>query len=250
MYYVILIVFILLQYEPPDEGNAKKDAQSLLVNGNGHEKRHKNKRSHQGPQPKFVNRKKPKHNDENNVGKKKKDKPTTIEQFNSRRRKLWAAILKKEISKGQKARNFNQKERLANKKRIAVQCMRAVRQKAMLSQRFTKETHSRAKRLTREMQNHWKKFDKIERQLKRKEEKEAEEQQKMDVQLLEAKRQQRKLNFLITQTEIFAHFMANKVGSTSTDEAQILEQLDEKQPLPLLTLIDDYDRYYIHLLLN
>ena len=58
----------------------------------------------------------------------------------------------------------------------------------------------------------------------------------MDVQLLEAKRQQRKLNFLITQTEIFAHFMANKVGSASQDEKEILGQLDEKQPLPLTTI--------------
>ena len=63
----------------------------------------------------------------------------------------------------------------------------------------------------------------------------------MDLQLLEAKRQQRKLNFLITQTEIFAHFMSNKVGSASQDESEILGQLDEKQPLPLTTLVDDYD---------
>ena len=89
------------------------------------------------------------------------------------RRKLYAAILKKEISKGQKARNFNQKERINNKKRIAVQCMRAVRQKAMMSQRFNKETLSRAKRLTREMQNHWKKHDRIDKQEKRKLEKEV-----------------------------------------------------------------------------
>ena len=105
--------------------------------------------------------------------KSKKERPTTIDQLNSRRRKLYAAILKKEISKGQKARNFNQKERINNKKRIAVQCMRAVRQKAMMSQRFTKETLSRAKRLTREMQNHWKKHDRIDKQEKRKLEKEV-----------------------------------------------------------------------------
>ena len=86
--------------------------------------------------------------------------------------------------------------------------MRAVRQKAMLSQRFTKETQSRAKRLTREMQNYWKKFDRVEKQQRRQEEKEAEHQQKMDLQLLEAKRQQRKLNFLITQTELVSFIYA------------------------------------------
>lgn len=47
---------------------------------------------------------------------------------------------------------------------------------------------------------------------RRQAEKEAEEQRKLDVELMEARRQQRKLNFLITQTELYAHFMAKKLG--------------------------------------
>ncbi len=46
-------------------------------------------------------------------------------------------------------------------------------------------------------QVYWRKFDRVERQQKRQLEKEAEEQEKLDLQLLEAKRQQRKLNFLV-----------------------------------------------------
>lgn len=49
---------------------------------------------------------------------------------------------------------------------------------------------------------------------RRQAEKEAEEQRKLDVELMEARRQQRKLNFLITQTELYAHFMAKKLGSS------------------------------------
>ncbi len=171
----------------------------------------------------------------------KKEKPTTIEQLNAKRRKLRSAITKKEVSKGHKARNFNQKERLVQRKRVAVQCMRAVRQKAMASQRLTKETLTRAKKLTREMQNYWKKFDRVERQQKRQMEKEIEEQQKIDVQLLEAKRQQRKLNFLITQTELYAHFIANKIAGEGEQSEQILSQLDEATPLPITTITDSYD---------
>jgi DNA helicase INO80 len=48
---------------------------------------------------------------------------------------------------------------------------------------------------------------------RRQAEKEAEEQRKLDVELMEARRQQRKLNFLITQTELYAHFMAKKLGN-------------------------------------
>jgi len=42
------------------------------------------------------------------------------------------------------------------------------------------------------------------------------------------KRQQRKLNFLITQTELYAHFMARKLtGGTDVDRDAILNNFDE-----------------------
>lgn len=104
-----------------------------------------------------------------------------------------------------------------------------------------KETVWRAKRLTREMQAYWKRFDRVEKQQKRQQEKEEEQQRKMDVELLEAKRQQRKLNFLITQTELYAHFMAKKIGGTAEDEDTILERLDEEKPVGRMAEIDDYD---------
>ena len=43
------------------------------------------------------------------------------------------------------------------------------------------------------------------------------------------KRQQRKLNFLITQTELYAHFMARKItGATEADKERILSRLSEE----------------------
>jgi len=42
------------------------------------------------------------------------------------------------------------------------------------------------------------------------------------------KRQQRKLNFLITQTELYAHFMARKLtGATDAERDAILQHFDE-----------------------
>ena len=61
------------------------------------------------------------------------------------------------------------------------------------------------------MLNYWKRNDKIEREKSKKEEKERAEQRRMDEEMREAKRQQRKFNFLITQTELYAHFMQNKL---------------------------------------
>ena len=47
------------------------------------------------------------------------------------------------------------------------------------------------------------------------------------------KRQQRKLNFLITQTELYAHFMARKItGATDADKERILSRLSEENANP------------------
>ena len=105
-----------------------------------------------------------------------------------------------------------------------------------------KEVIWRSKRLTREMQSYWKRYDRVERETRRRQEKEAEEQRKLDGEMMEAKRQQRKLNFLITQTELYAHFMSKKLGTANQEEQlRILRQLEEEK-IPRLATIDDYDR--------
>jgi len=56
------------------------------------------------------------------------------------------------------------------------------------SQKNMKETIWRAKRLTREMQSYWKRYDRVERETRKRLEKEAEEQRKMDVELIEVRK--------------------------------------------------------------
>uniref|UniRef100_T1IRU0 Chromatin-remodeling ATPase INO80 n=1 Tax=Strigamia maritima TaxID=126957 RepID=T1IRU0_STRMM len=70
----------------------------------------------------------------------------------------------------------------------------------------------------------------------------------MDIELRETKRQQRKLNFLITQTELYAHFMSRKMGlSAENFKDKILGQRDETLRKLLgdaglmLDIEDDYD---------
>ena len=51
------------------------------------------------------------------------------------------------------------------------------------------------------------------------------------------KRQQRKLNFLITQTELYAHFMSKKItGDSDVTRDQILGRLDEDMPRSQLSV--------------
>uniref|UniRef100_A0A0C9S052 Chromatin-remodeling ATPase INO80 n=1 Tax=Fopius arisanus TaxID=64838 RepID=A0A0C9S052_9HYME len=171
----------------------------------------------------------------------KKHNAKTPEMMALKRRKIWIMMSKKELGKVQRAKTNNHKEMLISCKKVAQHCMKYWRQKAMQSQKNMKETIWRAKRLTREMQSYWKRYDRVERETRRRLEKEAEEQRKMDVELIEAKRQQRKLNFLITQTELYAHFMSKKLAKVAPEEQlRILNQLDEEKN-PRLVGIDDYD---------
>lgn len=57
--------------------------------------------------------------------------------------------------------------------------------------------------------------EKKDRENRLKAEKEAKEKVKKEEDLREAKRAARKLNFLITQTELYSHFIGNKVKSGS-----------------------------------
>ncbi|XP_062267133.1 chromatin-remodeling ATPase INO80 isoform X1 [Platichthys flesus] len=160
-----------------------------------------------------------------------KKKHLTIEQLNARRRKVWLTIAKKEIPKTFKQKTSAKNLVLTNAKKLAHQCMREVRRAAIQAQKNCKETLPRARRLTKEMMLYWKKYEKVEKEHRKRAEKEALEQRKLDEEMKEAKRQQRKLNFLITQTELYAHFMSGKasLAGPGGDKAQeeILQKLDD-----------------------
>src|SRR5436190_24317009 len=64
----------------------------------------------------------------------------------------------------------------------------------------------------------WRKNEKEERDLRKKAEKEAIDRAKREEKLREAGRQARKLNFLITQTELYSHFVGKKVNAEGDDQ--------------------------------
>ena len=63
---------------------------------------------------------------------------------------------------------------------------------------------------------YWRKFDRSERDRAKREQKAEMERMKLEEEVREAKRQQKKLNFLLTQTELFAHFIGKKVGGMAS----------------------------------
>jgi DNA helicase INO80 len=80
----------------------------------------------------------------------------------------------------------------------------------------TKDKQAKAKRLMREMLVAWKKNEREERDVRKREQKEALDRAKVDEEKREAARQARKLEFLISQTELYSHFVSNKLTSAFT----------------------------------
>ncbi|XP_072164308.1 chromatin-remodeling ATPase INO80-like [Diadema setosum] len=176
---------------------------------------------------------------------------TSIKDIDVRRKRIWLAIAKRDIPKAHKHRASVHNNILTNCRKLAQACQKELRRTAIQSQRQCKETPYRARRLTREMMAFWKHYEKVEKEHRRKAEKEAQEQRRIDDEFREAKRQQRKLNFLITQTELYAHFMSRKLTGRGDEERdRILNLLDEKMPQRQRTVkegvlvdieADDYD---------
>jgi DNA helicase INO80 len=71
-------------------------------------------------------------------------------------------------------------------------------------------------------------FPSYQYELRKKEEREAAEALKREEELREAKRQQQRLNFLLSQTELYSHFMQNKTGASAPpDEEDVPDENEE-----------------------
>lgn len=137
-------------------------------------------------------------------------------EADAKRRKLWALIVRKEIPRAHRQKCSARNNMLTNCKKLAQLCSKEMRKEAQRSQKVTQQTAPKARRLSREMLVYWKKYEKVEKEHRKRAEKEAMEQRKLDDEFREVRRQQRKLNFLITQTELYAHFMSKKIERGTT----------------------------------
>lgn len=76
-----------------------------------------------------------------------------------------------------------------------------------------KDLQAKTRKLAKDMQAFWKKNEKEEQTMRKKEQKEAQDRAKAEDEKREAARQARKLEFLISQTELYSHFIGNKLKS-------------------------------------
>ncbi|BFZ59342.1 Putative DNA helicase ino80 [Saitoella coloradoensis] len=138
---------------------------------------------------------------------------------------IWRDIAKKEIPKIYRLQQQNLANKNLNMRKTAQTASKEARRWQTKTTQALKMQQAKAKRTMREMLVFWKKNEKEERDLRKKAEKEATDKAKKDEEMREARRQQRKLNFLITQTELYSHFVGKKINTEAA------EQMDGDAPV-------------------
>ncbi|XP_022856901.1 DNA helicase INO80 isoform X2 [Olea europaea var. sylvestris] len=145
--------------------------------------------------------------------------------------KYWMNIVRKDIPKHHRAFTNFHKKQLTDAKRFSELCQRDVKVKVSRSLKLMRGAAIRTRKLARDMLVFWKRVDKEMAEVRKREEKEAAEALKREQELREAKRQQQRLNFLLSQTELYSHFMQNK---TTTQTSEALTAGDEKSSQEML----------------
>ncbi|PWN19527.1 hypothetical protein BCV69DRAFT_272183 [Microstroma glucosiphilum] len=143
-----------------------------------------------------------------------------IKQLEEAHRRIWTNLARREIPKVYRVVQATQLGRNTYTKRIAVVVQREARRGQTRHNKSVKDVQQRAKKAMREMLLFWRRNEKEEKELRRKAEKEAADRIRREEEMREAKRQARKLNFLITQTELYSHFVGNKLRTAEAEESE------------------------------
>ncbi|CAG8553105.1 8682_t:CDS:10, partial [Ambispora gerdemannii] len=134
------------------------------------------------------------------------------------RRGIWRDICRNAIPRMTKIVSQSYTSRTNNCRKIAQLCQKEARKAALKSCKSTKDVQTKARQAMRQMLIFWKRNEKEEREMRKKAEKEAMERMRIEEERREAQRQARKLNFLITQTELYSHFVGKKIGTAAAEE--------------------------------
>ncbi|KAK3676424.1 putative DNA helicase ino80 [Recurvomyces mirabilis] len=125
--------------------------------------------------------------------------------------------LAKQVPKVARIKNNSLDTKQSNARKTAQLAAKEARRWQLRTNKSTKEVAARAKRAMREMLGFWKRNERDEREGRKVAERAELDKAKKAEAEREANRQKRKLNFLISQTELYSHFIGKKV---KTDEIE------------------------------
>ncbi|KAL4204250.1 hypothetical protein AMTRI_Chr01g108830 [Amborella trichopoda] len=153
--------------------------------------------------------------------------------------RAWTTIVRRDFPKHYRTFVALHRKQLLDAKKYSDSCQREVKAKITRSLKMMKGAAVRTRKMARDMLVFWKRVDKEQAELRKKEERDAAEALKREEELREAKRQQQRLNFLLTQTELYSHFMQNKSTSQASDPSALVDG-DNEDPENSLLNLEDY----------
>ncbi|KAG0489569.1 hypothetical protein HPP92_006432 [Vanilla planifolia] len=137
--------------------------------------------------------------------------------------KMWVSIARRDIPKHHRYFVNLHRKQMADAKRCSETCQREVKVKVSRSLKLMRTAAIRTRKLARDMLIFWKRVDKEQAELRKKEERDAAEALKRE-ESAEKQRGQQRLNFLLSQTELYK---GEDLGTTSNTE---IKSGDEEDP--------------------
>ena len=123
-------------------------------------------------------------------------------------KKVWGGVCAAVV----KIQKFFQKDSELNAKKLGILCFKEHRKMVAKTKKNVKDYVLRAKRLNKEVIVYWKRRGKELNDLKKKREKIKLELKKKQDEKKEHRKQKKKIEYLIKQSDIYAHIMAEKLG--------------------------------------
>lgn len=176
--------------------------------------------------------------DDRMLPQKSKELKLVTKQYDNTFVAIWKDLSRKDGPKVLRLMQQLNQAKLINLRKTAILAAREAKRWQLKNNKNQKDLTSKARRAMREMFNFWKRNDRLERDRRKKEEKELVDKAKKEEEEREAKRQSRKLDFLITQTELYSHFIGKKI---KTDE---IEGTDSDPNLHKNENEKDWDKYH------
>ncbi|KEI41892.1 uncharacterized protein L969DRAFT_91363 [Mixia osmundae IAM 14324] len=131
---------------------------------------------------------------------------------------VWSQIAKVHLPRAYRMQQAGAASRVLFARRISTVTTREAR-RFLNRTRAPKELQIKGKRVSREVLTFWRGNEKRDRDDRRTAAREVELKIKKEEEARESKRQARKLNFLITQTELYSHFVGDKLNTSAAEES-------------------------------
>lgn len=161
--------------------------------------------------------------------------------FNQIYDQIWRDLARKDVNKVYRLATESYGTKASNLKKTAILASKEAKRWQLRTNKGTKDLQARAKRVMRDMMTFWKRNEREERDLRKAAERQELENARKQEADREAARQKRKLNFLISQTELYSHFIGKKIKTheveRSTDNPDIAAE--DAAPDPNAVDVDD-----------